>query len=99
MSTSERRPSPIVTATMLFVDVSLWLAIPMEMVLVVPKFKRVFDDFALRLPDLTVLVINISRWFVDYWWVAFLPYLALLAGLVAVGLLLRGRSPAAFRNW
>jgi len=34
------------------------------MVAVVPKFKEIFKDFGTKLPGLTVMLINISEWFV-----------------------------------
>lgn len=35
------------------------------MVAVVPKFKTIFKDFGTELPGVTMLLINISNWFVD----------------------------------
>jgi type IV pilus assembly protein PilC len=34
------------------------------MVAVVPKFKEIFKDFGTKLPSVTVLLINISEWFI-----------------------------------
>jgi type IV pilus assembly protein PilC len=34
------------------------------MIAVIPKFKTIFEDFGTKLPALTVVLINISEWFV-----------------------------------
>src|SRR5438309_5594211 len=33
------------------------------MVFIIPKFKKIFDDFKFKLPDMTVALMNISAWF------------------------------------
>ncbi len=38
------------------------------MVKVVPKFKKIFEDFGLKLPQATQILIDTSVWFADYWW-------------------------------
>src|SRR5438270_5662163 len=39
------------------------------MVAIIPKFKKIFDDFGLALPWATQMLIKTSMWFADYWWV------------------------------
>ncbi len=39
------------------------------MVAIIPKFKKIFDDFQMRLPWATEMLIQTSMWFSDYWWV------------------------------
>src|SRR5438270_2028430 len=39
------------------------------MVSIIPKFKKIFDDFGMRLPWATEMLIKTSMWFADYWWV------------------------------
>ncbi len=39
------------------------------MVYIIPKFKKIFDEFGLPLPEMTQLLISVSMWFADYWWV------------------------------
>src|SRR3954469_10499214 len=39
------------------------------MVSIIPKFKKIFDDFQMRLPWSTQLLMQTSMWFADYWWV------------------------------
>jgi type IV pilus assembly protein PilC len=39
------------------------------MVAIIPKFKKIFDDFNMKLPWATEMLIKTSMWFADYWWV------------------------------
>ena len=38
------------------------------MIFVVPKFKEIFKDFGTKLPDLTEVLIAVSRWVAVYWY-------------------------------
>ena len=38
------------------------------MIAIIPKFKKIFDEFGMKLPDATQILINVSMWFADYWW-------------------------------
>src|SRR5229473_3145809 len=39
------------------------------MVSIIPKFKKIFDEFGMTLPQMTQILIDVSMWFADYWWV------------------------------
>jgi type IV pilus assembly protein PilC len=39
------------------------------MIFIVPKFERIFEDFRMKLPWITEMLIAVSRWFVKYWYV------------------------------
>src|SRR5437660_5744140 len=39
------------------------------MVYIIPKFKKIFDEFQMTLPTMTQILIDVSMWFADYWWV------------------------------
>lgn len=39
------------------------------MVSIIPKFKKIFDEFGMQLPAMTQFLIDVSMWFADYWWV------------------------------
>ncbi len=41
------------------------------MIFVIPQFQDLFDGFGADLPPLTAMVIRISDWFVNYWWLLF----------------------------
>jgi type II secretory pathway component PulF len=44
-----------------------WLIFWFMMVVIVPKFKRIFMDFGVELPDTTLMLLVISDWCVDSW--------------------------------
>src|SRR5690349_766423 len=55
------------------------------MVFVIPSFKQVFASFGANLPWLTQVVINISDFFVQWWWAIFLMLIgAFVAMRVAI---------------
>jgi type IV pilus assembly protein PilC len=55
------------------------------MVFVIPSFKQVFTSFGANLPWLTQVVINISDFFVQWWWAIFLMMIgAFVAMRVAI---------------
>lgn len=35
---------------------------------IIPKFKTIFEDFGVELPQITVSLIGVSDWVVNYWW-------------------------------
>ena len=41
------------------------------MIFVIPAFKQVFSNFGADLPALTLMVIALSDFFVEYWWLVF----------------------------
>ena len=38
------------------------------MYFIIPKFKEIFEGFDVELPEITVLLINMSTWVVDFWY-------------------------------
>jgi len=46
----------------------LWCVLVVTFLLFVPVMKRKFDEFGLKLPMATELVIDVSMWAADYWW-------------------------------
>jgi type IV pilus assembly protein PilC len=60
------------------------------MVFVIPSFEDVFKNFGAELPLPTLIVVNISHFFVSYWWLVFLIIMGTIMG---VGILYR-RSDA-----
>ncbi|HJU40164.1 MAG TPA: type II secretion system F family protein [Tahibacter sp.] len=63
------------------------------LIFVVPQFEDVFKNFGAELPAFTQMIVNASRFLVDYWWVALLGIVGTIGGLV----LLYKRSPAFSR--
>src|SRR5260370_17708425 len=47
----------------------LWALFVATMVFFVPRQRRTFDDFQMSLPTLTMIVVDVSMWFADFWWV------------------------------
>ncbi|MFO0799013.1 MAG: type II secretion system F family protein [Gemmataceae bacterium] len=52
-------------AVVIFVAVAILTFI---MVAIIPKFKKIFDEFGLTLPWATQTLIKVSTWMSDYWW-------------------------------
>ena len=40
------------------------------LIFIVPKFKKIFDDFGIQLPQITKLLLDVSEFAVEYFWVA-----------------------------
>jgi type IV pilus assembly protein PilC len=58
-------------AVVIFVAVSILVFI---MVMIIPKFKKIFDEFGLQLPWATKTLIGISVWMSSYWyWIPLFP--------------------------
>jgi type II secretory pathway component PulF len=70
------------------IPATLWVCYFAGLILVVPRYKKIFAEFNLRLPDLTIAVIAVTDWAVTYWYVLVLSLPFLLAPDVAVVLLL-----------
>ena len=51
------------------------------MIFVIPAFKSVFSSFGANLPWLTQVVIDVSDFFVAYWWAMFLIIIAAFVGI------------------
>ena len=59
---------------------------------IIPKFKKIFMDFGVELPKLTILVLEVSDFVVDYFYLVVPPLFVLLAYLFVISL--RGRTSA-----
>jgi type II secretory pathway component PulF len=91
-----RRSSLVVTGLLVGLAVVLWAALVWELLAVVPRYERLFADFRLRLPQATVVTLNVSRWVGSYWYVLVLTLLPALTAAAVVSYLLR-HGPAAPR--
>src|SRR5215831_17755239 len=61
-----------VTGAMIYPCVVILVAVAILsfiMIFIIPKFEKIFLDFKLKLPWITEMLINTSRWFVKYWYV------------------------------
>jgi type II secretory pathway component PulF len=80
-----RQPSPIAPAVpyLLLVPIFAPLVVTFVMVIVIPKFKEIFADYGLRLPSITVHLINAAAACERNW---YLIVPAVLLGVLAYGL-------------
>jgi type IV pilus assembly protein PilC len=59
------------------------------MIFVIPQFEQLFKNFGGQLPTMTQKVIDMSRWFQEYWWIVF----GSVGGGIAAFVFLYKRSP------
>ena len=71
------------------VAISFLVIMTFFMVKIIPAFQAIFNDFDLDLPRITVYLIVLSNWFVDYWY-----WLVLL--VLVVGWLFRSQTSRRF---
>jgi type IV pilus assembly protein PilC len=64
------------------------------LVFVVPQFEEVFKGFGADLPAFTQMVVNLSRFMVQWWWLILLILVGAIIGLIAA----YKRSPA-MQHW
>src|SRR6266568_112957 len=60
-----------ITGAMVYPVVVILVAIAILsfiMIFIIPKFEKIFKEFEMTLPDATQLLMNISQWFVKYWY-------------------------------
>jgi type IV pilus assembly protein PilC len=58
------------------------------MIFVVPQFQEMFSGFGADLPALTAMVVRMSNWFVEYWWLMF----GIIIGTVVAIIQMKKRS-------
>lgn len=63
--------------------VAMVIVLIVMMVKIIPMFLQTFEDMDAELPKVTLAVMAVSDWFVDWWWLLLL----ILAGLVIGGVL------------
>src|SRR5438876_3261616 len=65
-----------ITGAMVYPTVVIMVAVGILtfiMVFIIPKFEKIFKDFNMTLPSLTLTLMAISRWFSNYWYLLPLP--------------------------
>ncbi len=61
-----------ITGAMIYPVVVLLVAsgiLTFIMIFIIPKFEKIFKDFKIPLPDITLFLMAASRWFVQYWYI------------------------------
>jgi type IV pilus assembly protein PilC len=74
-------PTAVIAVAVIVVAIIMWF--------VIPSFKQVFSSFGANLPWLTTVMINLSDWFVDFWWVV----IGIMVGVPMIFLALWKRFP------
>src|SRR6478609_10541035 len=65
--------------------------VSMIMIFVIPKFEEIFRDFGTKLPTVTVVLLNISRWFANqYGWAYVLAFPFVFVALIRLAKLSEG---------
>jgi len=65
--------------------------VSMIMIFVIPKFEEIFKDFGTKLPGVTVVLLQISRWFAnDYGWAYVLAFPFVMMTLIRLAKLSEG---------
>ena len=72
------------------VIVVAFIIVTILMLFVIPQFQELFSSFGADLPALTMLIINMSKWFQAYWWLLFM----VIGGIVFGFMELKKRSKA-----
>jgi hypothetical protein len=91
----------LLSATILsvFFHALMWLPFLLCLLLVVPKFKKIFEDFQMKLPLATETLITLSDIALGLWFFLPLPLMLLLALDGAIVYALRRRSSTAILAW
>jgi len=61
-----------ITGAMIYPSVVIFVAISILvfiMIFIIPKFEKIFKDFGMKLPTLTLFLMATSRWVSTYWYV------------------------------
>lgn len=77
-----RSPSWVMTGIWLALVGTATTVVAAELLLYVPHQKRIFDEFGLRLPWVSKVVIQASTFLVAYWWAAVPLVLATFCGTI-----------------
>jgi type II secretory pathway component PulF len=69
MSENVSRGSRVAMAVLLVLHAICGVAILWLLLKLVPQYEKIFKDFNAKLPDMTVMVINLSALFARFWYV------------------------------
>ena len=81
MSENTPKASRVGMAVLLVLHAVCGAAILWLLLKLVPQYEKIFKDFNAKLPEMTLLVIDLSAWFVRFWYIL-VPGLA--AGDIAI---------------
>jgi type IV pilus assembly protein PilC len=52
------------------------------LIFVIPSFERLFQNFGADLPTLTRWIVDLSRWFTEWWWMFFMILIGSIVGIL-----------------
>ena len=95
MNESPANPPASLAITILMVVLSLALCLAWiwQMVIVIPGLERMFAEFRIRVPALAQATFDLSRFFVQYWFILLFFVFLIYAAIGYVSYHLRHRSP------
>jgi type IV pilus assembly protein PilC len=64
------------------VIVVAFIIVTILMIFVIPQFQDLFASFGADLPALTMMIINMSKWFQAYWWLLALGIVGVVMGFL-----------------
>ena len=68
MEATPRRVRVPQVVLVLAVHLTLWVGVVYGLVYRVPAYKRTYEDFGMRLPQFTILLLDLSDFAVDFGW-------------------------------
>jgi type II secretory pathway component PulF len=93
MTEPEPRRPVVLPVVLALLPALLWAGCVALLIFLVPGCERTFADFRMKVSSATILVIEVSRWVVKYWYVLPVPgVVALLIQGAVTWLLLRSRA-------
>jgi len=94
-----RSQNPVVGAIYLWSQLIMtWATISFVMYYIVPKLKKIFDDFGMELPGPTVSFIRLADTFVNYWYLMLPGVLAVAVAMTGLMLLPLFSADSRFRE-
>jgi type IV pilus assembly protein PilC len=76
---SKIRAAMLYPASVLIVAV---VVVSILLIFVIPSFERLFQNFGADLPTLTRWIVDLSRWFTEWWWMFFMILVGSIVGIV-----------------
>jgi hypothetical protein len=100
LSPEPYRPALVHTAVQVAIHAFLWIVVLAVIILLVPGFQERFADLKFKVPWVTVLILDISNWFLEFWFFsAPLIVILLLAVDGPISFYLRLRFPSKCWLW
>jgi type IV pilus assembly protein PilC len=76
---SKIRAAMLYPAAVLIVAV---VVVSILLIFVIPSFERLFQNFGADLPTLTRWIVDLSKWFTEWWWMFFMILVGSIVGII-----------------